>query len=128
MKMLLIPSAILISLSVGGCGQTFSSTPVNTVQVYDPADFVQEYTQRADAITLSAGNAQEVNSRIHSVDPWPRDVANTQIHGSGERMARAVERHRLNRVAPPPLPLQTTSSVLSAGGGGGGGGGSAAAQ
>lgn len=125
MKMLAIPSAILLSLSVGGCGQTFSSTPVNTVQVYDPADSVQEYTQRADAITLTAGNAQEVNTRIQAVDPWPRYVSNTRIPANGERMARAVERYRLNRAAPPPLPLQTTSSAVSAASGGGGGGASA---
>lgn len=112
-------AAILMAFSAGGCMQT---APVATVQVYDPVDSFQEYTQRADRVTLSAGNAQEVNTRIQEIDPWPRYVANKRIPANGERMAGAVERYRdvsKQRQEPRPLSIQQTSSV---GGGSGGAG------
>ena len=128
MKKLLRASAVLMLLSAGGCMQTASNNPVSTVQVYNPVDSIQEYTQRADTVTLSAGNAQEVNSRIHVIDPWPRYVGNTRILANGERMAGAVERYRCNTPAPPPLTLGATSSATSgaAGAGGTGAGGGCA--
>ena len=70
---------------------------------------MQQYTQRADKVTLSAGNAQDVNTRIHEVDPWPRYVGDKRIAANGERMARAVERYR--KQGPRPLPIERTSSV-----------------
>jgi hypothetical protein len=89
-------------------------------------DSVQEYTQRADRITLSAGNAQETNIRVQEVDPWPRYVGDKHIAANGERMAGAVERYRdvsKIRQTPPPLPLVGTRSSSSGGGGGGAAGG-----
>jgi hypothetical protein len=122
MRMLIPVSALLLLLSAAGCAPT---NVVNTAQVYNPVDSVQEYTQRADKITLSAGNAQEVNTRIQEVDPWPRYVGDKQIVANGERMAGAVERYRdisKQRQAPRPLPLGQTSAANAGGGGGGGGG------
>lgn len=113
-KLIRVP-AVLMLLSAGGCAQT---RVVNTAQVYDPVASLQEYTQRADAVTLSAGNAQEVNSRIQVIDPWPRYAGNTRITANGQRMAGAIERYRdvsKLRQAPAPLPLQATSSVTSGG-------------
>jgi hypothetical protein len=85
----------------------------------DPA---QEYLQRVDAVTLSAGNAKDVNTRIHEIDPWPRYVGNTYIPGNGERMAGAVERYRdtskQNR-GPHPLPLVGNGSSSSSANGSG---------
>ena len=112
MRKLIAVSALLMLFSGGGCAPT---DVVNTMQVYDPVDAVQPYVQRADKVTLSAGNAQEVNTRIHEVDPWPRYVGNTRIAANGERMARAVERYR--KQGPRSLATESTSAV---GGGGGG--------
>ena len=129
MRTLIAISAFLILLSGGGCAPT---NVVNTWQIYDPVDITQQYTQRADKVTLTAGNAKEVNSRIHEVDPWPRYVANTRIPANGERMARAVERYR--KQGPRPLPTESTSSVAAGSGGGapagtpGAGGGSLTQQ
>ena len=130
MRKLIAASALLMLLSGGGCAPT---NVTETWQIYDPVNIVQPYTQRTDKVTLSAGNAKEVNSRIHEVDPWPRYVANARIPANGERMARAVERYR--KQGPRPLPPEGTSSV-SAGGGGvpagapgaGGGGGVSPSQ
>ena len=123
MRTLIAISAFLMLLSGGGCAPT---NVVDTRQIYDPNDIDQRYYQRVDKVTLTAGNAKEVNSRIHEVDPWPRYVANTRIPANGERMARAVERYR--KAGPRPLPTESTSGVSAVGGGGGGGGGGAVAQ
>ena len=107
MRKLIAVSALLMLLSGGGCAPT--NVVWNTWQFWDPVNIVQPYTQRADKVTLTAGNAKEVNSRIHEVDPWPRYVGNTRIAANGEVMARAVERYR--RHSPRPLATESTSSV-----------------
>jgi hypothetical protein len=115
-------AALLMLFSGGGCAPT---NVVNTAQVYNPVDSVQEYTQRADKVTLSAGNAKDVNTRIQEIDPWPRYVGDKKIAANGERMAGAVERYRdVSKIdkGPKPLPLYNTMSSGSGGGGGGGGG------
>ena len=63
MKKLTQILAGLMVLTAGGCAQ-YSSLPVTTYQWYNPVDAVQQYVQRADKVTLTAGNAQEVNTRI----------------------------------------------------------------
>ena len=103
MKRLITASAILTALSAGGCMQT--PPPV-------AMDSLQEYTQRADVVTSSAGNAQAINTRIQVVDPWPRYVGNKNIVANGERVAGAVERYRdvsQQDKGPRPLPLEETS-------------------
>src|SRR5262252_8083468 len=129
MRKLIAISAVLMLFSGSGCAPT---NVVDTWQIYDPVNIAQQYTQRVDKVTLTAGNAKEVNTRIHEVDPWPRYVANARIPANGERMARAVERYR--KAGPRPLPTEGTSSVAGAGGGGtqagapGAGGGGAVSQ
>ena len=122
MKKLLRILTGLMLLTAGGCAQ-YSSLPVTTYQWYNPIDAVQQYVQRADKVTLTAGNAQEVNTHIQEVDPWPRNVGNTHIAADGKRMADAVYRYGCNSPAPPAAPLgATTTNVLSGGSGAGGGG------
>lgn len=60
-----------------------------------------DYLARRDSITLDAGNALATNQITHMVDPWPRASAEKDIAFHGERMQRAVERYRTNRVIPP---------------------------
>jgi hypothetical protein len=57
----------------------------------DPA---AEYLHRSNTITLSAGNAKDVNATTHIIDPWPRYAANRRIPAHGERMAHAIERYK----------------------------------
>jgi hypothetical protein len=109
MNKLIRVSALLTVFFVGGCTQ-FTSTPVATAQVYDPVDSAQQYVQRSEKITLSAGNAQEVNTRIQEIDPWPRYVGNTRIAVDGGKMADAVYRYRCGKDAQPPLPTQSTTN------------------
>ena len=90
-KQLLVSTFLLVWL--GGCGPI---TAVGTPQVYYPFDAVQEYAQRSDKITLSAGNAQEVNARIHEIDPWPPYVADRRIPMNGARAVKAVQCYESN--------------------------------
>src|SRR5215475_15275713 len=122
MRKLIAISALLTLFSAGGCAPT---NVVDTWQIYDPVNIAQQYTQRVDKVTLSAGNAKEVNTRIHEVDPWPRYVTNTRIPANGERMARAVERYR--KAGPRTLATESTGNLgggagLTAGAPGPGGG------
>ena len=126
----IFPVLALVGLfSAGGCAPFGVVIPsyivaptdvVGTYQVYDSVDSVQQYTQRSDRITLTGGNAQAVNTRIHEIDPWPRNVGNKRIAVNGERMVRAMERYKKAR--PTPLPTATTSSFGASAPSGGGGG------
>jgi hypothetical protein len=125
MKNLIRVPAVLMLLSAGGCMQT---APVATVQVYNPVDSYQQYVQRSDKVTLSAGNAQEVNTRIQEIDPWPRNVGNTRIAVDGDRMADAVWRYRCGKPAPEPLPVEGTTNTSMGGSSGAGASGAGASS
>jgi len=115
----LFAGLILTTMSAAGCAP---SPAVYPPQVYHPEDFVQEYTQRSDKVTLSAGDDQAVNTRIHTRDPWPPYVADRRIPASGERMAGAVERYRdVSKLKNAPKPLEVQSTGASGGGGNSGG-------
>jgi hypothetical protein len=58
-----------------------------------------QYFHRSDTITLSAGNAKDVNAATHVIDPWPRQVHNRRIPANGERMVGAVQRYQ-GKLAP----------------------------
>ena len=57
-------------------------------------DEFERYAQRKDTVTLSAGDAKEVNARTHMNDPWPHGVGDRRIPGEGSRMVRAMEQYR----------------------------------
>src|SRR5207244_1359274 len=67
-------------------------------------DEFERYTQRTDAITMSAGDAKSVNAVTHMYDPWPPGVGDRQILADGVRMQRALERYRRGARPPDPLP------------------------
>jgi hypothetical protein len=57
-------------------------------------DEFERYAQRKDTVTLSAGDAKEVNARTHMNDAWPRYVGNRNIPMEGTKAARAMECYR----------------------------------
>ncbi len=92
-------------------------------------DIFGYYAQRTDTIAVGAGNAKEVNSSVHIVNPWPPHVYNRNIPGDGERMSRAVRRYKdvtKLREGAPALPPEgiSTSGVGGGSGGSSGSGGS----
>jgi hypothetical protein len=76
------------------------------------------YFERKDGIMIGAGNAKSINSATHMIDPWNRNVGNTRIPGSGQRMSGAIERYRdVSKLplAPPPIATEygVTTNILS---------------
>jgi hypothetical protein len=89
---LLTLASILGSLVAGGCSGLWGD------------DEFGRYAQRTDRITLSAGDAKEVNAAAHMLTPWPPGVGDRRIPADGARMQRAMERYRREGRPPDPLP------------------------
>ncbi|VIO72278.1 hypothetical protein CI1B_39220 [Bradyrhizobium ivorense] len=56
-------------------------------------DEMDRYFQRSDTITMSAGNAKEVNAATHTIHPWPRNVSDRRIAYDARRTGGAVTRY-----------------------------------
>ena len=52
------------------------------------------YLQRKDTVTLSAGDASQVNAVAQTINPWPPGVGNRNIPMEGSRAVRAIECYR----------------------------------
>jgi hypothetical protein len=111
------------------------------------------YFDRRETIAPDGGDSIAANAAEQTINPWPRNSFNNNLAFNGQRMQRAVECYRYNKVAqpadidptteggtsllPPPAPatcdtvLQTnnanSASQWNTGGGGIGGALSAAA-
>ena len=98
-------------------------------------DEMDRYFQRSDTITLSAGNAKQVNAVTHTINPWPSYVGDRRIVVEAARTQGAMVRYRSGSQPRDPLPLigiagaplglaGATAATVDAGGGvllGGGG-------
>jgi hypothetical protein len=79
------PAALILAgsaVSLGACNGLYGD------------DELARYVQRSDKVTLSAGDAKDVNATTHTLDPWPPGVTNRRIPANGERMVHAIERYR----------------------------------
>src|SRR4029077_13757437 len=56
-------------------------------------DEMDRYFQRCDTITMSAGDAKQVNAVTHTINPWPRNVADRKIAYDARRVGSAVQRY-----------------------------------
>lgn len=56
-------------------------------------DEMDRYVQRSDTITMSAGNAKEVNAVTHTIHPWPAYVGDRRIAYDAKRTGEAVKRY-----------------------------------
>jgi hypothetical protein len=56
-------------------------------------DEVDRYFQRSDTITMSAGDAKQVNAVTHTINPWPRYVGDRRIASDARRVGAAVTRY-----------------------------------
>jgi len=77
--------AILAVLPLGGCYGLYGH------------DEVDRYFQRSDKITMSAGDAKEVNAVTHTIHPWPRNVGDRRIAYDARRVGAAVTRYGATR-------------------------------
>jgi hypothetical protein len=73
--------ALFAPLLLGGCYGLYGH------------DEVDRYFQRSDTITMSAGDAKEVNAVTHTIHPWPRYVGDRRIAYDARRVGAAVTRY-----------------------------------
>src|SRR5258708_7871875 len=73
--------ALLSPLLLGGCGGLYGD------------DEMDRYFQRSDTITMSAGDAKQVNAVTHTINPWPRNVGDRRIAYDARRVGKAVTRY-----------------------------------
>ena len=73
--------AIIPTLSLGGCYGLYGH------------DEVDRYLQRSDTITMTAGDAKQVNAVTHTIHPWPRYVGDRRIASDARRVGAAVTRY-----------------------------------
>jgi hypothetical protein len=59
------------------------------------------YFDRRESIALGAGDAVAANQVEQMVDPWPPYSSNRNLTFNGERMQRAVECYRIDKVTQP---------------------------
>lgn len=67
-------------------------------------DEVDRYFQRSDSITMSAGDAKQVNAVTHTIHPWPRYVGDRRIAYDARRVGAAVTRYGAQRQPQDQLP------------------------
>jgi len=65
------------------------------------------YYDRRETVAAGAGDAVASNIAVQTIDPWPRNVGNTNIPMNGSRAVIAAERYRTNTVL---VPLGTATS------------------
>jgi uncharacterized membrane protein YgcG len=80
------------------------------------------YLQRIDTVSVTSGNARNVNAVTQIIDPWPYYVGNRRIPANGQRMVGAIERYQ-NRGKPAAAGGGSSGAAGNVGGGGDGGGG-----
>src|SRR3954462_7569038 len=81
-KMIVRFLAILaVSLSLGGCYGLYGH------------DEVDRYFQRSDTLTMSAGDAKQVNAVTHTINPWPSYVGDRRIATDARRTNSAITRY-----------------------------------
>src|SRR3954447_26807022 len=73
--------ALLAPFLLGGCYGVYG---------HDETD---RYFQRSDTITMSAGDAKQVNAVTHTIHPWPRYVGDRRIAYDARRVGSAVTRY-----------------------------------
>jgi len=72
---------LLAAFSLGGCYGLYGH------------DEMDRYFQRSDTITMSAGDAKQVNAVTHTIHPWPRYVGDRRIATDARRTGAAVTRY-----------------------------------
>jgi hypothetical protein len=73
--------ALFAPLLLGGCYGLYGN------------DEMDRYVQRSDTITMSAGDAKQVNAVTHTINPWPSYVGDRRIATDARRTGAAVGRY-----------------------------------
>jgi hypothetical protein len=76
------------SLAIAMIGIMTAAHPCRAQYIDDP---FSDYLQRSDSILIGAGNANDANAAIHTINPRPPYARNTHIHTTGRQGVDAVE-------------------------------------
>jgi hypothetical protein len=78
----------------------------------------QDYAARRDTIAFHAGEAAAYNKAVHTIDPWPRASARTDLDFDGRRAVSVIERYESGgAVAVPAAASMPIGVSMPAGGG-----------
>ncbi len=69
-----------------------------------------DYLNHRDGVTLAAGDANQWNQAVHTIDPWPPGVFDTDIPDSGERTEGVIQKYEN-----PPPPSEPTNVTVNVG-------------
>jgi len=68
------------------------------------------YLDRRDSVALGAGDSIAANKLQEMVDPWPAESGNRNIAFNGQKMQKAVQRYRTDKVLDPTDPTSIIST------------------
>jgi hypothetical protein len=72
---------LLITLPLAGCYGLYGH------------DEMDRYFQRSETITMSAGDAKQVNAVAQTIHPWPSYVSDRRLAYDARRVGSAVQRY-----------------------------------
>jgi hypothetical protein len=93
-----INGASLCGARLGGASRAIAATVMLGALLAGCSDI---YFDRRETIALGAGDAVAANQVEQMVDPWPPHSSNRNLTFNGERMQRAVECYRIDKVTQP---------------------------
>jgi hypothetical protein len=98
-----------LAILIGSIVVVIAPHACNAQWIDDPFN---DYLQRSVTISMGAGNANDTNAAIHTINPWPPYAGNTRIHTTGRQGVDSIE--RMYRV---PNPFERDGAANAQGGG-----------
>jgi hypothetical protein len=87
-----------------GCTALFAFFTLGACNGLAGNDEMDRYFQRSDTITMSAGDAKQVNASTHTINPWPSYVGDRRIVAQAAKTNGAITRYRTGTQPRDPLP------------------------
>jgi hypothetical protein len=85
---------------------------------YPLFDELTRYAERIDTLSVTSGDAEDVNAATQIIDPWPAYARDRRIPTNGQRMVGAINRYQNPSLLGAQAP--TLAPVIQPGGSGGG--------
>ena len=86
---------------------------VGVVTVLSLAACRDEYLDRRQGVTLTAGDAMAVNARVQTINPWPPTAHKSRMKTDGEYLRQTIETYREG--PPKKKPGQTQGATTGGG-------------
>jgi len=86
---------------------------------YPFMDELTRYAERIDTLSVTSGDARDVNAATQIIDPWPRYSHDRRIPANGQRMVGAVNRYQNPKLLGAQAPTLAPIILQSLQGGGG---------